>query len=62
MVYRAKGNEAAAVFAVGIDAIETESRNGRNKIFTASTVIKRAHLIPLEVPGDSLQLVVPLIE
>jgi superfamily I DNA and RNA helicase len=36
-VYRAKGNEAAAVFAVGIDAVETKSRSGRNKIFTAFT-------------------------
>lgn len=36
-VYRAKGNEAAAVFAVGIDAVETRSRDGRNKIFTAFT-------------------------
>ncbi|MGP0060446.1 MAG: DEAD/DEAH box helicase [Beijerinckiaceae bacterium] len=36
-VYRAKGNEAAAVFAAGIDAVETKSRSGRNKIFTAFT-------------------------
>jgi superfamily I DNA and RNA helicase len=36
-VYRAKGNEAAAVFAVGIDAVEAKSRSGRNKIFTAFT-------------------------
>lgn len=36
-VYRAKGNEAAAVFAVGIDAVETKSRSGRNKVFTAFT-------------------------
>ncbi len=36
-VYRAKGNEAAAVFAVGIDAVEKRSRSGRNKIFTAFT-------------------------
>lgn len=36
-VYRAKGNEAAAVFAVGIDAVERRSRSGRNKIFTAFT-------------------------
>lgn len=36
-VYRAKGNEAAAVVAVGIDAIETKLRDGRNKIFTAFT-------------------------
>jgi superfamily I DNA and RNA helicase len=36
-VYRAKGNEAAAVVAVGIDAVETDLRSGRNKIFTAFT-------------------------
>ncbi|WP_330082479.1 DEAD/DEAH box helicase [Methylocystis iwaonis] len=36
-VYRAKGNEASAVFAVGVDAVETKSRSGRNKIFTAFT-------------------------
>lgn len=36
-VYRAKGNEAAAVFAVGLDAVETRLRDGRNKIFTAFT-------------------------
>ncbi len=36
-VYRAKGNEAAAVIAVGIDAVEVKLRDGRNKIFTAFT-------------------------
>jgi superfamily I DNA and RNA helicase len=36
-VYRAKGNEAAAVFAVGIDAVDTRGRDGRNKLFTAFT-------------------------
>lgn len=36
-VYRAKGNEAAAVFAVGIDAVGTRHRGGRNKLFTAFT-------------------------
>jgi superfamily I DNA and RNA helicase len=36
-VYRAKGNEAAAVVAVGIEAVETRLRDGRNKIFTAFT-------------------------
>lgn len=36
-VYRAKGNEAAAVIAVGLDAVETRVRAGRNKIFTAFT-------------------------
>jgi superfamily I DNA and RNA helicase len=36
-VYRAKGNEAAAVITVGIDAVEGKTRSGRNKIFTAFT-------------------------
>jgi superfamily I DNA and RNA helicase len=36
-VYRAKGNEAAAVFVVGVDAVETSVRKGRNKVFTAFT-------------------------
>jgi superfamily I DNA and RNA helicase len=36
-VYRAKGNEAAAVLAVGIDAVELKVRDGRNKLFTAFT-------------------------
>jgi superfamily I DNA and RNA helicase len=39
-VYRAKGNEAAVVFAVGVDAVETKSRDGRNKLFTAFTRTK----------------------
>ena len=36
-VYRAKGNEAAAVLAVGVDAVELRLRDGRNKLFTAFT-------------------------
>ena len=36
-VYRAKGNEAAVVFAVGIDGIDSRTRAGRNKLFTAFT-------------------------
>jgi superfamily I DNA and RNA helicase len=39
-VYRAKGNEAAAVFATGVDAANTRTRSGRNKIFTAFTRTK----------------------
>lgn len=39
-VYRAKGNEAAVVFAVGVDAIQTRTRGGRNKVFTAFTRTK----------------------
>ena len=36
-VYRAKGNEAAVVFALGIDAIDGKTRSGRNKLFAAFT-------------------------
>lgn len=36
-VYRAKGNEAAAVIAIGLDAVDTKIRDGRNKMFTAFT-------------------------
>ena len=36
-VYRAKGNEAAVVFVLGIDALNPKSRGDRNKIFTAFT-------------------------
>lgn len=39
-VYRAKGNEAAAVFAVGVDGIQTRTRGGRNRVFTAFTRTK----------------------
>lgn len=39
-VYRAKGNEAAVVFACGVDAVSTSSRSGRNKLFTAFTRTK----------------------
>jgi len=39
-VYRAKGNEAAAVFAVGVDGVNWKLRSGRNKLFTAFTRTK----------------------
>lgn len=39
-VYRAKGNEASVVFALGTDAIDLRTRSGRNKIFTAFTRTK----------------------
>lgn len=39
-VYRAKGNEAAVVFAAGVDAVTIASRSGRNKLFTAFTRTK----------------------
>lgn len=39
-VYRAKGNEAALVLCVGVDAVTTRDRSGRNKLFTAFTRTK----------------------
>ena len=39
-VYRAKGNEAAAVFAIGVDGVNRHLRSGRNKLFTAFTRTK----------------------
>lgn len=39
-VYRAKGNESSVVFAIGVDAANTRTRSGRNKIFTALTRTK----------------------
>ncbi len=36
-VYRAKGNEAAVVFAMGVDAVPLPTRSGRNRLFTAFT-------------------------
>ncbi|HXW73026.1 MAG TPA: ATP-binding domain-containing protein [Methylocella sp.] len=52
-VYRAKGNEAAAVVAVGIDAVETKLRDGRNKIFTAFTRSKAWLRVSGVAPGAS---------
>lgn len=39
-VYRAKGNEAALVLALGVDAVDRKTRGGRNKLFTAFTRTK----------------------
>jgi len=39
-VFRAKGNEAAVVFACGINAVPPQTRSGRNKLFTAFTRTK----------------------
>ncbi|MFV8531523.1 DEAD/DEAH box helicase [Ralstonia pseudosolanacearum] len=39
-VYRAKGNEAAVVFAVGVDALALNLRSDRNKLFAAFTRTK----------------------
>jgi len=39
-VYRAKGNEAAVVFAVGVDALALSLRSDRNKLFAAFTRTK----------------------
>jgi superfamily I DNA and RNA helicase len=34
-IYRAKGNESAVVFVIGVDAISLKTREDRNKLFTA---------------------------
>ena len=39
-IYRAKGNEAAVVFVIGVDAISLKTRGDRNKLFTAFTRTK----------------------
>ncbi|WP_448093672.1 DEAD/DEAH box helicase [Pseudomonas lini] len=39
-VYRAKGNEAAVVYVVGVDAIWLRQRSDRNKLFVAFTRTK----------------------
>ncbi|WP_281994780.1 DEAD/DEAH box helicase [Ruegeria faecimaris] len=39
-VYRAKGNEAAVVFALGVESVSLRTRDGRNKLFTAFTRTK----------------------
>ena len=52
-VYRAKGNEAAAVIAIGIDALDVRLRDGRNKIFTAFTRSKAWLRVSGIVPGAS---------
>jgi superfamily I DNA and RNA helicase len=39
-VYRAKGNEAAVVFALGCEAVPLATRSGRNRLFTAFTRTK----------------------
>jgi superfamily I DNA and RNA helicase len=39
-VYRAKGNEAAVVFALGVDALSLRHRSDRNKLFAAFTRTK----------------------
>lgn len=39
-VYRAKGNEAAVVFAIGVDALSLNMRADRNKLFAAFTRTK----------------------
>ncbi|PTT54926.1 hypothetical protein DBR33_03755 [Stenotrophomonas sp. HMWF022] len=39
-VYRAKGNEAIVVIAMGVNAVSLKLRSGRNKLFTAFTRTK----------------------
>ena len=58
-VYRAKGHEAAVVFAAGVDAVDRNRRGGRNRLFAAFTrsnawlrisgVGENAHAIKAEV-------------
>ncbi len=58
-VYRAKGHEAAVVFAAGVDAVDRSRRGGRNRLFAAFTrsnawlrisgVGENAHAIEAEV-------------
>ena len=52
-VYRAKGNEAAVVFAAGVDALLPlrRSRLGRNKLFTAFTRAKGWLRVSGTTPG-----------
>lgn len=52
-VYRAKGNEAAVVFVLGVDAVPLKTRSGRNKLFTALTRTKA--WIRVSGVGDSAQ-------
>ena len=49
-VYRAKGNEAAVVFAIGTDALSLDLRSHRNRLFAAFTRTKAW----LRVSGVSL--------
>lgn len=39
-IHRAKGNESAVIFCCGVDAINRDSRVGRNRLFTAFTRTK----------------------
>lgn len=60
-VYKAKGNEAAMVYVIGCDVVESQknSRNMRNKLFTAFTRAKvwlRITGINIEEDGISKEL------
>ena len=52
-VYRAKGNEAAVVYAAGVDALHhfRKARLGRNRLFTAFTRAKAWLRVTGTVPG-----------
>ena len=55
-IYRAKGNEAAVVHVIGVDATTLKLRGERNKIFTAFTRTK-AWLRVSGMPGSTAQII-----
>ncbi|WLI38813.1 ATP-binding domain-containing protein [Pseudomonas hefeiensis] len=55
-IYRAKGNEAAVVFVIGVDAISLKTRGDRNKLFTALTRTK-AWLRVSGMQGSTSQII-----
>lgn len=59
-VYRAKGNEAAAVFVLGVDAVSLRTRSGRNKLFTAFTRSKA--WVRVSGIGDTANQIITEIE
>jgi len=60
-IYRAKGNEAAVVFVIGVDAISLKTRGDRNKLFTALTRTK-AWLRVSGMQGSTSQIIAEMSE
>lgn len=60
-IYRAKGNEAAVVFVIGVDAISLKARGDRNKLFTALTRTK-AWLRVSGMQGSTSQIIKEMSE
>lgn len=60
-IYRAKGNEAAVVFVIGVDAISLRTRGDRNKLFTAFTRTK-AWLRVSGMQGSTGQIIKEMID